>query len=119
MKKQHLIYPLLLTCCLLFWQQKTVPSSTKTPTKQELIDQEIQKRISDYKKSKLKKCRNAAYKRAAEVADSTLIARAKIERAQQLQRPDIPNKPDRPEKLNPKDTSAVKPLIKDEVLAPN
>lgn len=100
----------IILSLLLFWRQAPQKES-KPLTEKELVQQKLQERIDAYRNTKLKKCKSDAYKEAAKQVDSILIARARAERATQIERPAKPSKPTRPDKLQPKDNTEVKPLI--------
>jgi len=76
-----------------------------------LMNQELNHRLVEYRKAKLKACYDEAFQAATHIADSLLIAQAYFER-DTLSRPPKPIKPTEgiPEIKGP-DTIALKPLF--------
>lgn len=75
-----------------------------------LINEEVAKRIDDFKRIKLERCEETALKEANRIVDSLLIEQAFFER-DTFFRPDKPNKPERPVIKQLGDSLPLKPLF--------
>lgn len=95
---------------LFAFQQET---DTPKPTKQEIIQEELNKKLNEYRKNNLKRCRKDALTKAEEVVDSILLARARSERQDSIPRPIIPPKPNIPDALQASDSDAIAPIVED------
>jgi len=106
-----LLCPLLFTCC----KKKQVNPKV---TIQQLMDAAIEKRIKKYENTRRKKCNDKILTRAATLADSIIIARAKALRvlSDTVTRPTAPTRPDLPDLLNPIDSSSPVPLLEEGAL---
>lgn len=100
---------LFLICSVCFSCQKA--PTEPILTKEQLVENELNKRIKIFKSQRIEKCRKDAYLKASKMADSILIARAKAERIKLGDRPDKPPKPILPDTLSTKDSIELKPLI--------
>ena len=83
-------------------------SQVKKTPRQIKIEEEIQKRVQQFRKSKQERCHQRVMDRAIEIVDSTLLIRAKINLSNGIERP---IKPDKPAVKSPKDTLPVKPIF--------
>ncbi len=82
------------------------------PVIQTMIDEEVERRISEYRKVRLQKCRERILKVADLKADSIILALARDDfRMDTMPRPEVPERPERPEIKPPRDTTAVVPLL--------
>ncbi|MFK7806808.1 MAG: hypothetical protein AB8F74_03310 [Saprospiraceae bacterium] len=88
-------------------------SAKKLPTKGELRREKLEERLRKFRSKRLALCTNKVMERAGELADSTLIARAKLQVQEVIEKPEIPYRPDRPEIKLPKDTTPVVPIFPD------
>lgn len=75
-----------------------------------LAQQELEKRLQDYRDEQWAFCQKRALDRASHEVDSLIIVWAKANR-DTLNRPLIPPKPEAPERLSPKDSLPVAPLF--------
>ncbi len=98
---------LLLATLLLF-------SFQEVPTKQQLMREEVDRKLVDFRKKQTAKCRQKILTRAGELVDSTLIARAKQNAREIVPKPEIPLRPGRPEVKLPKDTTPIVPILPEE-----
>jgi len=96
---------------LIMWSLYSSFQEVAPLTAKEMVQQEIDKKLAAFRQKESKKCREKILKRATEIVDSTLIARAMTERIDTIQRPAKPIKPPRPDMKKAKDDTAVKPLI--------
>ena len=112
-----LLFLLIVTIAFLVSAQDT----PRQITIQQLMDQTIAERIQKYRNTREKKCTDRILKEAGQRADSIIIARAKALNVLQdtIERPLAPDRPLRPELLNPIDSSAATPLLlEDSLLVP-
>lgn len=75
-----------------------------------LIQEELKKRVEDYRLVVMQQCRERALLKASSLADSILITEARLSR-DTLGRPPKPIKPEKPEIKLPKDSLPVQPLL--------
>lgn len=78
-----------------------------------MIREEVERRLTDFQKNKLKTCREELIKSATLEVDSLLIERARLNK-NSLEKPTIPEKPSAPEILSPLDSSPVQPILEGE-----
>lgn len=97
----------LAVICMISWSFQ----KSKTPNIEELKQAALQEKITSFKLKERQKCHKKIIDKAIHIVDSTLIARAKKEQLDSIQRPAIPPKPSLPEIRRAKDTSIVKPVI--------
>ena len=84
-----------------------------------LMREAIQEKTSAYWEKERAKCKDQALKRANFVVDSILIERAKLTNLDTFIKPPKAPRPIKPIVLEPKDTSAIAPLVKeDSLIAP-
>lgn len=83
-------------------------------TKQQLMDEALQKKLNDFTKAVERKCEINIQKRAEEVVDSLLLLEAQIKTVDSFERPPSPTKPQRPEIKSTKDTSDIRPLFEED-----
>ena len=76
------------------------------------IEQQVQKRIVEYRRILNDRCREDVLEEANRLTDSILLVRARLERGS-LNKPPRPNKPDKPEVKTIIDSVPVAPLFKD------
>lgn len=88
-------------------------SAKELPTKGQMIRERVEERLEKFRDKRLEICTNKVMDRAGEIADSTLIARAKLQVQEVIEKPDIPYRPDRPEIKLPKDTTPILPIFPD------
>ena len=82
------------------------------PARDVLIQQALDRRLTDYTQKLRDKCRRDALEAAREIADSIAFAKADaLMLFDTLSRPPKPNKPDKPERMPLEDSLQVKPLI--------
>lgn len=74
---------------------------------------EVDRRLAEFRKDKLKTCREELIKTATLEVDSLLIERARLNK-NDLVKPAIPEKPSTPEILSPLDSSPVQPILEGE-----
>ncbi len=78
-----------------------------------MIDEEVERRLSEFRKNKSKTCREELIKAATLEVDSLLIERARLNK-NELEKPEIPEKPIAPEIMTPLDSSPVQPILEEE-----
>lgn len=78
-------------------------------TKEELIEQRIEEKLANWEKVMRQKCEKDVLEAAEIIADSTLIAQARLDKV----RPEKPIKPEVPEVMELKDTVPVQPILRD------
>lgn len=83
-----------------------------------MMQELVEKRLSDYKKNKMKTCLKELVETATKEVDSLLIERARLIK-NNLEKPLIPEKPEMPEILSPIDSNPVKPILEKEDLPSN
>ena len=81
--------------------------------RQQLMDEEIERRLNEFRSKEIANCRKRAMKEAERVVDSILIANAINVRADNTAKPPKPQKPDKPEILKTKDSLPVEPLFEE------
>lgn len=100
----YLSLPLLFTACL----SKKDYSEAEI---QALMDQELARKVAEYRSAKLKACEEEAIRKANQIADSLIIAEAYFERDTFL-RPPKPIKPtDKAPEVKTLDSIELKPLF--------
>ena len=80
-------------------------------TKQQLIDEALQKKIDLYTHALERKCEKLIQDRASEIVDSLLLVEAQIKTVDTFERPPKPNKPAKPDERQIRDSSAISPLF--------
>ena len=83
----------------------------KPPTLRELIDAAVEEKLREFSKTHRENCKKKVLKRANEIVDSTLFARAKAMRIDTVPKPPKPDKPEKPEILTIEDTTPLKPFF--------
>ncbi|NJL74241.1 MAG: hypothetical protein HC892_03560 [Saprospiraceae bacterium] len=83
-------------------------------TRQELIEQEVQKKIQLIVTNKNTRCLRESLEEASEIVDSMIIAQAKLNK-DTLLKPPKPEKPLPPIPLTLKDSLKVKPFLSDTI----
>ncbi|MCB0560656.1 MAG: hypothetical protein KDD09_16990 [Phaeodactylibacter sp.] len=78
-----------------------------------VIDQEVARRIQNYKQVRMDRCYEKALEEASRLADSILILEARLER-DTLGKPPKPEKPEKPEIKAVLDSTPIKPLLEGE-----
>lgn len=86
-------------------------SSTKVQ-RMAYIDEQVEERIKEYKRILDDRCRENVLEEANRLTDSILLVRARLER-DSLDKPPIPDKPDKPEVKTIIDSVPVAPLFTD------
>lgn len=81
----------------------------RTLTKQEVIENAVQEKITRWRTSLRNKCAEDVLTAAGAITDSVLIARARLD-TDSIPKPLRPIKPEKPEVKNPKDTLPIAPL---------
>lgn len=82
----------------------------QAPVNPLLVQQELDRRLEEYRKDQWEECKKRALEAAALEVDSLIIQWAKANR-DTLDRPIKPAKPLPPERLSPKDTTPIEPLF--------
>lgn len=77
-----------------------------------MLRAEVDRRRLEFRKNKLKTCREELIKTATLEVDSLLIERARRNK-NDLEKPIIPEKPNAPEILSPLDSSPVQPILEE------
>lgn len=105
-----LVLAILVTSLILMNSTKEPPPQV---TIQDLMEKEIDKKLQRYIDIRNKKCNDRILEDASERADSIIIAKAKSMKVIQdtINRPLVPIRPDRPELLEPIDSSFPSPLL--------
>ncbi len=87
-------------------------------TIEQLIEQEIEKKLNRYRNIRIKKCEDKILIAAGKRADSMIIAQAKDLKVIQdsINRPETPLRPERPELLEPIDSTFPIPLLNEDSL---
>lgn len=78
-----------------------------------IVRAEVDRRLFEFRKNKLKTCQEELMKTATSQVDSLLIERARLNK-NDLEKPAIPEKPLAPEILSPLDSSPVQPILEGE-----
>ncbi len=81
----------------------------------QLIEEQVQKRINLYKQVNRDRCLEGIYQEASEKADSILLLEARQSR-DTTDKPPKPFKPEKPEIIEVKDSTPVRPFLQDSVL---
>ncbi len=81
--------------------------------RQDRIDAAVIEKLDQYRKNKLSTCKKNALVLAEKKVDSILMAEAKLMVIGNIDKPDIPIKPNAPEILTPKDSTPIKPLFEE------
>ncbi|MBK8490642.1 MAG: hypothetical protein IPL49_07020 [Saprospirales bacterium] len=82
----------------------------QVPVFSPLVQQELDKRLEEYRQDQWRVCKKRALEKASLEVDSLVIIWAKANR-DTLDRPSRPDKPQAPERLMPKDSTPVAPLF--------
>ena len=77
---------------------------------QALIEQTVEERLTKYRKIRYNKCREQVLEEANRLADSILIAQARLAR-DTMSKPQKPDRPDRPEIKQLLDTTPIAPFL--------
>ncbi|MFT4668361.1 MAG: hypothetical protein ACI8YQ_002331 [Polaribacter sp.] len=107
MKKNKYIF----LYCFLAFASVLLFSAKELPTRSGMIRGEVATRIAKFEKTTLEKCTRDILERAGEMADSILIARARLQVNEIVPKPEIPFRPERPEIKLPKDTTPIVPIF--------
>lgn len=99
----------LMALALLLAQACVEPPKGKT--KEEVIQEKVTERLARWERSWRRNCTDKALERAAEIVDSTILARARANRDTSV-RSLIPPRPEKPVLVIPIDTVPVKPFLK-------
>ncbi|MEM9848085.1 MAG: hypothetical protein AAF847_09375 [Bacteroidota bacterium] len=103
-------------CCLIGLLFSLLQLSCEEPppsiSKEELIAQEVQKRLKRLIKNKSQRCNQELMDQANIIVDSILIARAKADK-DTIPKPPKPFKPEQPDAFLLEDTFAIRPLLLD------
>ncbi|MCB0663948.1 MAG: hypothetical protein KDC24_14470 [Saprospiraceae bacterium] len=78
--------------------------------REKMVQDTLKEKLEAFRIKELTECREDALKVATIKVDSILIARAKASK-DSLNKPPIPDKPTRPDLLNPLDSSEVGPIL--------
>lgn len=105
-----IISGILLICSGIFFGFQ---EPTREEAIQKLINEEIERKVERYRISRMRKCKEKIFEEGGRLADSIVIARAKALNVLQdtMNRPAAPGRPDRPQLLQPIDSSAASPLL--------
>ena len=106
MRKGITIAAVLLFGLLLF-------GAFQTPTVTPLVKEELAKLLEEFRHDQWEQCNKRALEHASREVDSLIIIWAKANR-DTLDRPAKPLKPEEPQRLAPKDSTAVGPLFRKE-----
>lgn len=87
----------------------------KAALRQAYLQQQLDRRIVEFKDLLSSQCRERALTEASRLADSMLILEARLE-LDTTGRPAKPDKPDKPELKTLLDSTAVKPFFRDSLL---
>ncbi len=79
----------------------------KTPRRIK-IEEEVEKRVQQFRQSKNDRCAQKVMDRAIEIVDSTLLIQAKVKMSNVVERPE---KPEKPEIKKATDTEIVEPIF--------
>ncbi|MCO6477526.1 MAG: hypothetical protein J5I94_12925 [Phaeodactylibacter sp.] len=77
---------------------------------QAVIEEEVEKRVRNYKEVRMQRCYEQALQEASYLADSILLLEARLER-DTMGKPPKPEKPEKPEIKTVLDSLPVKPLL--------
>lgn len=106
MKSEFLKYSIVFSVVLFcFWSCMPEQGDRKA-----MIRTEVERRLSEFRKNKMKTCREELIKTATLEVDSLLIERARLNK-NDLEKPEIPEKPSAPEIMSPLDSSPVQPIL--------
>ena len=75
-----------------------------------MIQAEVERRLSEFRKNKIKNCLEGLVEQATAEVDSLLIEQARLNK-NDLEKPAIPEKPEKPEIMSPLDTAPIQPII--------
>lgn len=78
------------------------------------LEQQVAERIATYKRILEQQCRDKVLEEAGKIADSILIAEARLQR-DSMNKPAKPTKPERPELKTLKDSLKLDPLFRDTI----
>lgn len=78
------------------------------------LEQQVEERLATYKRILNQQCLDKVLEEAGEIADSILIAEARMER-DTMNKPLKPTKPERPELKKLKDSLTLDPLFRDTI----
>ena len=107
MKNQFTYFLLALFFFIGFFGCKKPPSKSK----QEVIQERLDKRLKLWKEGMYRNCRKKAMDASIAIVDSTLLANARLKR-DTTDIPSIPLRPDRPEFIPPEDSTPVRQILK-------
>ena len=97
-----------ILCAFIFF---TACNKNEDFTKEELIAQEVAKRMKNFRKSKIRQCKEESLEIAIHQTDSILKLNAVRYRVDSLKRPPLPNKPNVKIKPPPRDSIINKPFL--------
>lgn len=75
-----------------------------------VIAEEVEKRIQDFRTTRMNRCKEKAIDEANEIADSLLIIQARLSR-DTIGKPPKPDKPEKPEIKLLEDSTPIQPII--------
>ena len=114
MKKEWFL--LIVFCALAFVLLPSFQEQgdvTEITVRNDRVRAEVDKKLKIYRDIETKRCRQKMFEKAGAIADSMLMARSRSKITDPLTRPPIPNRPERPEVLFPKDSTPLAPLLKE------
>lgn len=103
-----LIIPVCLLSILLF--SSCGEDNRNKIAVEKVVNEEIERRVNDYIQMRIKRCQDKAIAEANEIADSILIAEARLAR-DTITKPPKPLKPEKPEIKSLLDSTPVQPLV--------
>ncbi len=105
-----LLLVLIVAAFLMSFQDSNTPK-----TIDQLLEEAVRKKTDRYRNIRIKKCEDRIMKEAGERADSIIISRAKALKVIQdtMSRPNAPDRPARPDLLEPIDSSSPVPLLEE------
>ena len=110
--KYNFLISLIFAFLVVFSFMAFQNTGKEDPAIQAMIDEEVERRISEYKSLRLQKCYERILKVADLKADSIIFALAREDfRMDSIPRPKIPERPKRPGIKPPRDTTPVVPLL--------
>ncbi len=86
-------------------------SFQENSSREQLIKNRLQEKLIKFKNQKLEDCEISILKKANAQVDSILLAKARHQTVDQIKKPPVPIKPNRPDLKLPKDTSPIAPII--------
>lgn len=112
MKTYKVILLLLLSLSIIFLSFGFQKEKSKEAEIQALMDARVAEKIEKFRRARLADCKERILKRASELADSIIIAKAiNTTIIDSTVRPTPPERPSRPPMRVPNDTTPVKPFF--------